>query len=346
MQENDRVLDNSTVEAAVDNLRAMTPVRRSEMVVAQIVPFLGVLLAEILRAINLAQLPAPPEAEVIEDEEYDEHALLQGPSVQLAGRQECAAPMTVDEAADFLAQEDEDVYSLMQEFDASIPFGSKLSQLQAHLNSFDATQCAQVAPHLRIMVQRLRGLAGTTSIQVNDRFLRLGALVATYHTTDVEVPLSVQVWTEGQLRVLVPYLNGGRTPDCLETGLAERGRASTTRSSRAASSNDADIPEYRVKRTVDGEWEPATQQEVAEFRAHDQQVREEARLQEEADRQAFNQHEASLAQQWDDWALSSELGRPQQPPSRKRVRAGNESESLSVQEQNLVSSWGKHALRG
>ena len=45
--------------------------------------------------------------------------------------------------------------------------------------------------------------------QVNDRFQRLEALVASYHTSDVEVPTSLQVWTEGQLRVLVPYLNGG-----------------------------------------------------------------------------------------------------------------------------------------
>ena len=56
MQENDRVLDNQTIEAIVDNLKSMSPARQTAMV-AQIVPFLGAFLAEILRAINLAQQP-------------------------------------------------------------------------------------------------------------------------------------------------------------------------------------------------------------------------------------------------------------------------------------------------
>ena len=68
MLENDRVLDNQTVEAIFDNLRSVSPGRRAAMV-AQIVPFLGAFLAELLRAINLAQMPAPAETETIEDED-------------------------------------------------------------------------------------------------------------------------------------------------------------------------------------------------------------------------------------------------------------------------------------
>ena len=65
----------------------------------------------------------------------------------------------------------------------------------------------------------------------------------------------------------------------------------------------------------------ASDQEAAEFRAHDKAVRAEMQAQEMADREAYNQHEASLAQRWDDWAIiTSELNRPHQAPSRKRVR--------------------------
>ena len=53
------------------------------------------------------------------------------------------------------------------------------------------------------------------SAQVNDRFLRLEALITSYLVESVDVPLSLQVWSEGQLRVLVPYLNGGRTPEAV-----------------------------------------------------------------------------------------------------------------------------------
>ena len=83
---------------------------------------------------------------------------------------------------------------------------------------------------------------------------------------------------------------------------------------------EEEVPEYRVMRTENGAWEPATAQEIAELRAHDQAIMEEMQAQEEADRQAYNQHEAAMAQQWDDWAMRSELNRTQQPPSRKRVK--------------------------
>ena len=184
MLENDRVLENQTVDCLVENLRAMSPNQRTAMV-AQIVPFLGALLAEVLRAINLAQLPAPEATEIVDDEEAeeDENALFQ------------LGAVFGDNADNIQAEEGdllEDGVSMMQQYDATIPFGSKLSQLQGHLEGFDSIQSNQVACHLRIMVQRLRQLAGTTSPQVTDRFQRLEALIASYFTEEVEVPLSLQ----------------------------------------------------------------------------------------------------------------------------------------------------------
>ena len=325
MLENDRVLDNQTVECIVDNLRGMTPRRRAEMI-AQVLRFLGAFLAELLRAINLSQLPAPDAPELIED---DEEAMIQVSMQQEDNKAEmsrASCAQTGDEA------------SLMQKFDASIPFGSKLSQRQGHLNGFDQTQCAQVACHLRTMVLRLRQLAGTVSSQVADRFLRLEALVAGYYTEDVKVPLSLQVWTESQLRILIPYLTGGRTPDFAgsdsggdERGTETEGTLRTMPATAASSSDlvhvqdsleaqDAEVPEYRVCRAPGGPWEPATPAEEAEFRAHDNAMRAERLAQEEADALAYSQHEASMAQKWDDWAVRSELDRSSQPPSRKRVR--------------------------
>ena len=317
MQDNDRVLDNQTIEAIVDNLRSMAPRRRTEMVAR--FPFLGAFLAELLRAINLSQLPQRTELETIED---DDTALMQN---------------TVRVRRPTASVEDVELVHLMQKFDPAVPFGSKLCQLQGRLNGFDKKQCGQVACHLRTMTQRLRTLAGTTSALVSDRFLRLEALVATYYVGDVDVPLSLQIWTEGQLRGLVPYLNGGRTPESLEAGMNNAQQMSAICSAGTgltASSASTDlvhvvdtqdeavepVPEYRVRRTEGGPWEPASDQEAAEFRAHDEAVRAESLAQEEADRAAFNQHEATMAQRWDDWALASEMSDQRMIPSRKRVR--------------------------
>ena len=153
MGDNNRVLDEQTVEAVINNLRDMEPHRRTVMI-SQLLPFLGCFLTELLRAINLAQLPHDDaEPEYIED---DEAALL-----QLGG-------------SNFAL--DSDQVSMVQTYDPRVPFGSKLTQTQAR------TQCAQAAWHLRVMTARLRRLAGTMTVQVSDRFLRLEALVATYVT--------------------------------------------------------------------------------------------------------------------------------------------------------------------
>ena len=85
-------------------------------------------------------------------------------------------------------------------------------------------------------------------------------------------------------------------------------------------SGGSTTPEHRVKRTADAPWEPASAQEAAEFRAHNEALAEEARAQEEADRLAYSQHESAMARQWDEWALSSETCNPEVNPSRKRIR--------------------------
>ena len=135
--------------------------------------------------------------------------------------------------------------------------------------------------------------------------------------------------------MLIPYLNGGRTPDAvapdhrLTCGRGDRGAGFHGGSTGASSSGDVvkiedsaenEVPEYKVQRHPDGPWEPASMQDVAEFRAHDEALLAEEKAQEAADRLAYSQHEAALAQQWEDWAVRSEMNRTEIPPSKKRVR--------------------------
>ena len=84
--------------------------------------------------------------------------------------------------------------------------------------------------------------------------------------------------------------------------------------------DDAELPEYRVRRMEGGDWEPATAQEAAEFRAHDEAVAMEQAMQTSRDEENYQMVEASMQQSWDDWAMRSELDRGQPLPSRKRIR--------------------------
>ena len=207
---------------------------------------------------------------------------------------------------------------------ASVPFSAKLAMLQAHLNGMDEANSAQAAAHLRTMTERLRRLAGELTQQRRDRFDRLEALIACYHNGDQATPLELQIWCEKQLQVLVPYLGGGagRTPPSAVEPPTCSGAASSTDVVVVNDSvrEDVEVPEYRVRRSEDGDWEPATAQEAAEFRAHDEAIAAEQQLQANRDEENYQMVEAAMQQSWDDWAMRSELDRAQPLPSRKRIR--------------------------
>ena len=251
-----------------------------------------------------------------------------------------------------------DVAMLMQmRYDPSIPFGSRLSQLQAQLNGMSDGQSAQVATHMQMMIGRLRRLAGELSRQHKDRFERLEALVATYVEECDSAPLSLQIWGEHQLQALVPYLGGGtgKTPHSGNGADTSAGRAA--RDSVAVSSTDvvvvenssgvvadAEVPEYRVRREPDGPWERATAQEAEEFRAHDRAVREEALQQSRIDEDNFQQFEAANSQRWDDWALQSEMER-ETPLQQEAHQGGHERRGCDWAPTRRSSGGGHHGCR-
>ena len=120
MEEVDRLLGDETVETIVSNLRDMEAQQRTR-VIAERVPFRGAFLVELMRTINMATSQQEHEPTVVED---DDSALLQMDVRGGGGRQAG------------------DAQSLMQvSVDPAIPFGSKLAQLQARLNSMDEVQC-------------------------------------------------------------------------------------------------------------------------------------------------------------------------------------------------------------
>ena len=310
MNDSSTVLPDSTVDMIASNIREMTVAHRTHML-AELIPFVAAFLSEVL-AVAAGISQAENDVVEVPVEEEDDAVLMQQPGLIRAGE-------GCDEAV------------LMQmQYDPAIPFGSRLAQLQAQLNGMSDGQSAQVAVHLQTMIGRLRRLAGELSRQHRDRFERLEALIATYVDECEGAPLSLQVWGENQLQALLPYLGGGagRTPP---TGNGTAGRDKNAESGAASSADvvvvenssgvvaETDVPEYRVRRTPGGEWEPATEQEMAEFRAHDRALREEALQQARMDEDNYQRMEAANSQRWDDWAIQSEMDSTPRP-SRKRIR--------------------------
>ena len=311
MNDSSTVLPDSTVDMIAFDIREMTVAHRTHML-AELIPFVAAFLSEVLRAVAAGISQAENDVVEVPVEEEDDAVLMQQPGWIRAGE-------GCDEAV------------LMQmQYDPAIPFGSRLAQLQAQLNGMSDGQSAQVAVHLQTMIGRLRRLAGELSRQHRDRFERLEALIATYVDECEGAPLSLQVWGEHQLQALVPYLGGGagRTPP---TRNGTAGRDMNAESGAASSADvvvvenssgvvaETDVPEYRVRRTPGGEWEPATEQEMAEFRAHDRVLREEALQQARMDEDNYQRMEAANSQRWDDWAIQSEMDSTPRP-SRKRIR--------------------------
>ena len=288
MNDSSTVLPNQTVDMIITNIREMTVEHRTYML-AELIPFVAAFMSELLRAVATGIEQSQQEIVEVPLDEEDESALLQQPGWS----QE--------------AMMSDDNVLMQMTYDPSIPFGSRLSQLQAQLNGMRDGQSAQVVVRMKMMIGRLRQLAGDLAPKHRDRFERLEALLATY-VDECEA-------TGG---------GAGKTPEVGNGTDRGSGAASSTDvvtvndSSGAAHADE--VPEYRVRRHPDGPWIPATDQEAAEFRAHDQAVQEEALRQARSDADNYQQLEAAISQQWDDWAMRTELERETPLPSRKRIR--------------------------
>ena len=288
MEEQDTILPPEVVDNIASNLQEMTEARRTQMI-AQIVPFLAAFLAELLRAVNMG---CPVNVEEIEEDEGDECGLFQ-----------LGIASTVRPEADVLV--------LMQGAMAMGRFGGLLQQLQSLLEGQDSVQQQQAASHIAKLLVHLRQLAGDLSPQMADRFARLDALIACFHEGDVDVPLAMQLWAEGQLRRLTPLL-GGATPTM---------PAEACGSDEVMTIEDS-LPEGEVmiRRGPASAWEHATEEEKRELAAHEAQIKEDEDNQRKHDEYLFACQEAARAQDYEDWAVASELERPCPPPSKKRVR--------------------------
>ena len=121
-------------------------------------------------------------------------------------------------------------------------------------------------------------------------------------------------WEQGWLWARVePHLKKD------ETGSKTHERASSSGDAAGALDEDDKREGILVRRAQGREWEIPTQAEVQEILQHDAEIRAEAAQQERDDIEAFQRYQASKLQDWEDWAMTSEMN-SQPEPARKRVR--------------------------
>ena len=112
---------------------------------------------------------------------------------------------------------------------------------------------------------------------------------------------------------VLPFLRGE------ETGNGQHERASSSGDAAGALDEDDEYEGILVRRAPDREWEKPTQRETREIMQHDAELKAEAARQEKEDREAFQRFQASRLQDWEDWAMTTEMNSPPEP-ALKRVR--------------------------
>ena len=212
---------------------------------------------------------------------------------------------------------DQETLSLVQQGQVVGPgtFAKKLLELQAAWEHKGKTAAAAEAKELS---RQLETLGEGSSKRVMDRRARLKALLVAYDTEmaamdDMQAAGLGTTWES-----LCPFIVEGDVEACNATEMA---------GSSAAGALDSDDEKegILVKRRPEENWKPATKEEIEELRRHDRQQQEEEEEEEEqqrADAEAHSSLEAARAQEWEDWAMFSEL-RPAStnPGPRKRVKA-------------------------
>ena len=217
----------------------------------------------------------------------------------------------------------EDFASYMQVASNTGPmtlFASHLARLQAHFESMTVQQRSSIVKVLFDKLEQWRSvwIMAITSIS-RDRADRLWALLVTYQGEPGCVEPKDLQWAEARWKELEEMLqiDAVRPADASQFRLAS-GTVVVNDSQRDAASSSSH--QVMVRRTENGEWEPATAEEAAELARKDDDEEHLRREQEAHDELLWQAHQASKAQAWDDWAVASEMDKTSKEISRHAKR--------------------------
>ena len=226
---------------------------------------------------------------------------------------------------DLAASEDGDHLSYMQvaaKVGPTTAFASYLARLQAHFESMESEQVANIIAYLhdKLEAWRAEWVMALTSVS-RARADRLWALLVTYQGESRCIQDSDRQWADTRWTEVVEMLqiDAVRGADAASFRLppGQTGVISVDDTQTEQASSSADV---RVKRTPGGEWEAATEKEMEELARHDREVQDEEKQQAEHDEALWTAHQAALARAWDDWVIQAEMTSPTKTRTRPLKR--------------------------
>ena len=300
------VLAEESINSIVATLSNMNQGERAGIYVG-LIRFMGVFWADIMRAITITE------------NHDDMESLMQTSLVSRPGKAE--GKKNYDEA------------SMVQTFARTRPvtlFASKTLQLQAHFDSMEADKAARIVAMMRRWMTAWRQKWRMPAVSVSrDRVERLRAVLAAYEdehcgedVTELNDADELQ-WARTQWSLLEPYMEADATTTCAEEETVMNESLPNTQLGGASGSADV-----MVRRRPEGPLEEATATEIEELRQHDELERDERLTQQEHDRwlwdmveeQKRHEERAKRHQQWEDWAVQSEMDRGSRQRPLKKFR--------------------------
>ena len=258
MDKPESVIDPLVVENGVDRIRRMGSEERGQLAV-QLVRFLAILYAEILRMLQMA-----------EQDQGEETSLLQMSGEGSPPQQGSRTAMAKYQGEDNAMNEVDDVVQFMQTFPDK--FGPILQKLIGLLEKMSQSTAATRANFLRSMLTDVQRPGLHISAAVIDRMDRLQALLLSFDegeakdTTDED-----REWCFRQWEVVKPILLDKRqetVANAQET--SEQARSSTDIVCLEDSQEPNEDNGYQVVVLPDGAKRPLTQKEVEEVAYHEE----------------------------------------------------------------------------
>ena len=300
------VLAEESINSIVATLSNMNPVERAGLYVG-LIRFMGIFWADIMRAITIME------------NQDDMESLLQTRLEPHHGQRLTGADM--------------EATAMVQTFARTRPvtlFASKALQLQAHLDSMEVDKAARIVASMQQWLTQWRQRWQMAAVSVSrDRVERLCAVLAAYEQEEcgervAEAANAEELeWARTQWNLLTPYMEADATAVCVEGETVMNETLPSTQMGGASGSGDV-----MVRRRPDGPLEEATAAELEEMKQHDEDDRQVLLSQQEHDRwlwdtieeQKRQEERAKRHQQWEDWAVKSEMDENSRHRAVKRFR--------------------------
>ena len=304
MDQPEAIIDPLVVENAVDRIRRMGADERSQLAI-QLVRFLAILYAEILRMLRLV-------------EQDDGTSLLQVPGPEKKGSPYADSPAPRVQVPPGTNMEDEEVTFMQTAIDK---FGAMLQKLLGLMEKLGQPTASVRARFLRSMLAEVQRPGTHITAVVIDKMDRLQALLLSFDdgvemdVTDVDRDWCFNQWAELRATLMDVRQEAG-TPG----HGAQEAASSTDIVCLEDSQNQDGEGGCQMAVLPDGSTRPLTQEEMEEIAFHEEMEVEAAARETQADEQRWLEYRAQCLREAEEKEMQEAMNNSGAEPSSKKAR--------------------------